>query len=109
MRRDRLTKTTEQTTYALMKIFSATVLVNVAAFEMAVERVYPGSFLKIADNAWLIAAAGTAQEICAALGMPDKPGQASPFSAVVVGVNGYYGYGSSHIWEWMYSKQAADA
>ena len=92
-----------------MKIFSATVLANAAGFAQAVERVHAGNHLKIADNVWLIAANGTAQEVCGGLGMPTEPGQPSPFSAVIVGISGYYGYGGNNIWEWMAAKQAQDA
>ena len=92
-----------------MKIFQATVLSNVPAFEAAVEAKFSGNYLRISENAWLIAGGGTAREVCAALGMPTEPSQPSPFDAVVVGVSGYFGYGPNNVWEWMFAKQAADA
>lgn len=92
-----------------MKIFNATVLANVEGFAQAVERVHPANNLRVADNVWLIAANGTAQEVCIGLGMPGVPGTVSPFSAVVVGVSGYYGFGGNNIWEWLAAKQAQDA
>lgn len=92
-----------------MKIFQATVLSHAAAFEAAVEEKFSGNSLKVNDSVWLIAGSGTAQEICGQLGMPTIMGQPSPFSAMVVGVSGYYGYVATNIWEWIASKQAQDA
>lgn len=92
-----------------MKVFHVTVLANTHDFESAVAARIPGNFLKITGDAWLVAGSGTAQEMCAKLGMPTVPGERSPFSAVVTGISGYYGYGGSNIWEWVAAKQAQDA
>ncbi|MNT98418.1 hypothetical protein D3C72_2409930 [compost metagenome] len=57
---------------------------------------------------WLLAGYGTAQEVCGQLGLPIKPGEAPAGTSVIVtAVNGYYGYASSNIWEWIAAKQAA--
>ena len=92
-----------------MKIFQATVLANAELFETAAAKAFAGNHHKVADNVWLLADTGTAQEVCAKLGMPTTPGVRSPFSAMVVGVSGYYGWVGSNIWEWIAAKQAVDA
>lgn len=74
----------------------------------AIARVYPNDNLKLNARAWLIAAEGTSQSVCEALGITvpgDPKGQPGALGGVmVVAASSYYGVASPNVWEWMRAK-----
>jgi hypothetical protein len=65
--------------------------------------------LTVDQTQWLISASGTAQEICAKLGMydPANPNAAPTGLGIVFASAGYFGRGPSNVWEWIRVKLEA--
>lgn len=62
---------------------------------------FPNDCRKLSENAWLVSASGTAQEMSGAL---DINGGKSDASAIVLSTAGYFGWASTDIWEWIKAK-----
>ncbi len=81
-------------------------LLNVNRPELVVPALnanFPGDFLQISANEWLVAGRGlTAKDVSDKLGITDgKSG-----SAIVFTTAGYFGLASNNIWEWITVKTA---
>ena len=74
---------------------------NNSKLPAAIERAFPESYLKIADNAWLVSGAGPAKAVSDKLGI--SPDGASG-GAIVSEVTDYYGRASTNIWAWIKAK-----
>ncbi|WP_158935078.1 hypothetical protein [Burkholderia sp. S171] len=68
-----------------------------------IESAFVGNFLKIRDNAWLVASKGTVQEVSDLLEITKGESGA----AVVLGVSTYYGRANPNIWSWIKEKWEA--
>lgn len=90
-----------------MNVYTVIATDRTEAAGSAVAERFPNDNIRLADNAWLVAGSGTAQEIAGQLGMPVISGAGATFSAVVTMVSGYYGFAPNNVWEWISAKQAA--
>jgi hypothetical protein len=89
-----------------MTVFTLISLAPGPAIAAAIEEHFQNNNIKIADNVWLLAGVGTAQEISNRLGVtPD----AKVGNAIVFATSGYYGRGPSNNWEWIKAKLEAPA
>lgn len=92
-----------------MKIYSVIVTEGLDTFHAVVEEKFAGQHLKVTGTAWLLAGNGTTQEIAKRLGMRFEGQPGNNISAVITGVNGYYGWAANNIWEWISTKQSEEA
>jgi hypothetical protein len=83
-----------------MAVYVVIALGNPAAVSGAVGVHYSANNIPLAQNAWLVADAGTTKDVSDKVGLSN--GQNS--TGVVFGVSGYFGYLSPSVWEWIRSK-----
>ena len=67
----------------------------------AIKKIFPDNYFDFEDGQWFVAANGTAREVYDKL----DEGDVDIGSIVVLSVNGYYGYASTNLWEWMASRE----
>jgi hypothetical protein len=84
---------------ALFAVMSPSVNVKL---EAAIKNKYPNSFYMYSSTQWFISSKSTAKEISDQLGISIKQDHIG--SAVVVGVNGYWGRANNDLWDWMKAK-----
>lgn len=87
-----------------MNIYTIVATDRVETASQAVGAAFGENSFPLREGVWLVAGSGTAQEICARIGLPVTPGAAAPFSAVVTLAAGYYGFAPSNLWEWIQAK-----
>ncbi|MCK1706135.1 hypothetical protein IVA86_33220 [Bradyrhizobium sp. 146] len=75
----------------------------------AVLREFPDAHKPIANQNWLVAGKGTAQDISAKLGITHPKDAAAPSigTVMVLEVGSYYGRAPSDIWDWVKAKWEA--
>jgi hypothetical protein len=78
---------------------------NVEQLSKAIKESYPSDYLAIDDDAWLIAARSTPQEISDKLGV--QGGGAG--GALIVAISAYFGRANPNIWAWIKAKWEAMA
>jgi len=76
---------------------------NPAALGAAITAAFPSDFRLLREDAWLIAAKGSAQELSETLGVTDGRNGV----AVIVQASGYFGRGPTDIWSWIKAKWEA--
>jgi hypothetical protein len=75
---------------------------NTSDIDAAVAQKFPGDSFRLPKGEHLVVFDGTSKELSDRLGISD--GQVG--SALVVGINGYFGWASKDIWEWLQIKSA---
>jgi hypothetical protein len=70
---------------------------------LAISNSYPDSYIKVLDGAWLVAQAGSAQDVASKLGIADG----SNGAALVLEVASYHGRANPNIWTWIKAKWEA--
>src|SRR5947208_1744767 len=80
-----------------------------ARLPAAVASAYPDANKKLANNSWLVAGKGTAQDVSANLGITtkDNTGPGPTGTTIVLEVASYYGRATSDIWDWVKAKWEA--
>ncbi|MCK1517263.1 hypothetical protein IVB22_33125 [Bradyrhizobium sp. 190] len=75
----------------------------------AVAREFPDAHKPLANNNWLVAGKGTAQDISAKLGItnPKEPTSSAIGTVMVLEVGSYYGRAASDVWDWIKAKWEA--
>jgi hypothetical protein len=69
--------------------------------ERALNEQFPNEHIAVKPGVWLVSGKGIAKDISDRLGISDgKTAQ-----GIVLTVNGYWGYASNAIWEWLALKQ----
>jgi hypothetical protein len=67
----------------------------------AIEQAYPNDSIKVWTGLWLVSdESSTAQEVCTKL----DTASGRRGSVIVTSINGYYGFASKNIWEWLAVK-----
>jgi hypothetical protein len=72
-----------------------------AGLGVTIAQTFPEDYLLLRPGQWLIAASGTAREISDKIGLTPS---GTTGSGIVLAVSGYYGRGSTQIWEWIAAK-----
>ena len=87
-----------------MIVFSVISLTPSDALGEKIQAEYKANSLKLSATNWLIAADGTAKEVCDRLSISE--GEIG-VSAVVFATAGYFGRAPTNIWEWIKVKREA--
>ncbi|MGO7157154.1 hypothetical protein [Rhizobium leguminosarum] len=69
-----------------------------------VEAEFPGNFLKVDEDEWLISAQLTAQEVSERLKIPGGENG----SAIIFKMSNYFGRAPSDVWDWIKTKSEED-
>lgn len=88
-----------------MSIF---VIFNVSSPEKmgpAIMAAFPDDCFELKNGEWLVSAKGTAKEVSDKIGISADPALIG--SAIVFGMEGYFGRSPANIWDWIKSKLEA--
>lgn len=67
----------------------------------AIQAIYPSDHIKVWDGLWLVSdESATAEQVSDKLGIRNG----ARGLAIVASINGYYGYASKNVWEWLAVK-----
>jgi hypothetical protein len=80
-----------------------------AKLPAAVAQAYPDAHKMLADQNWLVAGKGTAQDVSANLGitLKDNAAPGPTGTTIVLEVASYYGRATTDIWDWVKAKWEA--
>ena len=73
----------------------------------AIEKAFPGNYIQLQRDEWLVSAPGTAREVSDRLGVTVNGKVPQPDNidaAIILSVTSYYGRASNEIWEWLKAK-----
>jgi hypothetical protein len=73
---------------------------NATALAQAVATHFENASLRLSDESWLVSTAETAEAVTKKLGVLEG----TVGSAVVLGVNGYFGRANPSVWAWLKTK-----
>jgi hypothetical protein len=69
----------------------------------AIEAAYPDNFMKVDDDAWLVSAKATPQEVSDKLGITTGVNG----GGIVLAVSAYFGRATPNVWNWVKTKWEA--